>query len=439
MADNLDTALWQNYTSGITGHLANPKDVICVNLIPASFDGKLPDALGQVYQFGNSMPQWRPDYTDSGSTFFDAYRGWLEALHPTGGTGDVSQLPVLLAKVTAARKAYQEQMMSVVKAWKAEGGASGLSSTLKEFIQSPANEIDLNDYLSAVIGASSAYDAAATKAYGTGYQALVEAKSLADAADPNSAASQSNLNAALQAQMQMTVTGADGNPQQVPRFGIGTPQLNQYQTWLAAAQAAQSNGLPPSRKITFSSSMTEKDASSYAFSGGAVIPIDDFFFVGGRTSGSGNSQSVQSESYQGTVTFQDVIALNVAPDASTWFNSGLLRTYANFSDWPAGSVYANTPIWGPNGILGTYVSQVIVGYAPSLEMSFDNWSSSKTHSQWTASTSFGIGPFTLGSATVSHSDDTYNFTETKNGIRVTDTTGVPKIIGLVMTTPNFTI
>lgn len=428
----LDTQLWYTYAKGITGNLADPNNVICVDLIPAVFDGTLADALAQVARFGNMIPVWQPHFRDSGTTFFSAYRSWLEVLHPTGGSGDVSGLAALLQNVTTASENYHAQLKDLKQEWIDEGSVG----TFADYLQQPVNAPVLTTHLQAISAAQAAYDAAAEKAYGAGYEALEEARGKADAADPFSAASMQGLNTKLQGAMQMTVSGSDGSAEQVPRFGTGEAQLANYRAWLASAQEAKSNGLKPTRVIEFSNTSYEKDTSSYSFSAGGIIP-DGFFVASASVSGSGNSESVNSETYTASITFQDAVILDVAPDSSTWFDSGLLRTYANFSDWPAGSVYANTPIWGPNGILSSYVSQVIVGYAPKLTMQFDNWSSSKTHSEWRASASYGIGPFSFGSASASGSADSYTYTETKDGFNVVDNTGVPKIIGLVMATPNF--
>jgi hypothetical protein len=66
-----------------------------------------------------------------------------------------------------------------------------------------------------------------------------------------------------------------------------------------------------------------------------------------------------------------------------------------------------------------------------------DWQNSQAKTNWSTKTTFGIGPFNFESASASGYDYSSFTQEIDNGIEVRDTSGQPKVIALIVETPNY--
>jgi hypothetical protein len=439
----VNMSLWQTYIKGLVGEVegVQPTNVLSTgNDLVASLDGPLPGALAQIYSFGNFIPAWKADWVATDNNLLQIYSTWLEAIRPTNVTptaAQLKQLNKLQATIVKANNDYGTAFKAAYGQWKSDytddtgalipgsptWQAYRSSGTVAEQLSSAAHELD---------GPTSEYDTLAEQVYGDGYQQLQEARQVAAAADPDSAQTQLNPSSPLVTQFQMTIAGNAGT-MQAPMFQVGSEMFAAYKKWLAAAKKTTQR----SPKIAFSSSNYQVDSSQWKFMVNLPIPLEDFFWVGVSAGASHSSLDIRSTQWSASMSYQGGIFY--LPMQAPWLNGGLLELYKNFSGWSQDSPFAPpTQLWGPQGILNMYVTGLLIGYAPYINVQVSNWAQSDVKTAWSTNASFGIGPFTLGSlAGASGSSEQFQKSMTNSGFEAFDTSGQPKIVGVTVATPNY--
>lgn len=433
-------ALWATYVQGLIGGTGvQQTNVLTTGTdIVSDLGDKTDEALAQVYRFGNAMPAWRANWQDSGAQLLSMYRTWLEAIRPTNATPSpeqLQQLEKLQGQIDVAKDDFSAAFKSAYEDYQQNYFINGKpipgSPTWDEYRSSGAVAEKLTTTAHELDGPTSEYDTLAEQVYGDGYSQLQEARQVAAAADPDSAESQTKSNPDLEKRYQMKIAGDTGKTT-VPLFEVDKDTFAAYKAWLAAAKGNTSR----SPQIEFSQASYSYDYSHWQFMANLPIPLDDFFWAGVGGGGSRTSVDITKTNWKATFSFQGGIFY--MPVKAPWLREDLMRLYSNFNGWTAGSPFIGKPLWGPNGIFNVYVVGLLIGYAPYIKVDVDNWQSSDVKKTWETSVSFGIGPFTLGSlGGASGSSEDYKSTETDTGFESYDVSKQPKIVGVVVDTPNW--
>ncbi|MWC27804.1 hypothetical protein [Paenibacillus sp. MMS18-CY102] len=469
-------AFWQLFVTTIAGQLpgTDPKNFIsaagAINSNLASESEVV--ALTDAYNLGNTIPDWGLTWNGAFNTrLFDTYQQWVRDLVPTGGSDSSSggssaggsdsdldtQIDALRSKIATLSNDVSLIYQGFYEDWLNEVCAEldDSGKTCKIYMSTPpdptwssyrTDQLTTDNYKAKVEALESTFgallgglttqlNALLLQKFGPDYQELADASEAVALADPFEPHTTDELQKT--SQFQMTIKENDTTAS-VPRFK--TSELQNVRDWLRKQQdAVSANGSPlfadkAKVQITLNDQqVTEKD-SSWKFSANVGIPID-WFWLGGKTSDSSSSQYQENYSYDMLITYQDIITVNINP--GDWYFEGLLHTYANFNNWMPGTGFIGKQIWGPNGLMNVVVKGVVLGYAPYMRFTSKDWNNTTTKTQWSASASFGIGPFNFESASASGSSYSSFTQQIENGIEIRDTSGVPKVIGLIVDTPNF--
>lgn len=467
---------WQLFVQAISGHLpgSDPKNFIAAAGRVDSHLGSETEvvALTDAYNVGNTIPSWGLTWSGAfNNKLFDIYQQWVRDIVPAGsgdsgsggsssggGSGDPldTQIEDLRSKIALLSSDISKINQGIYSDWLNEVCAE-LDSTGKAcsvyFTNPPdptwanfrTQQMGTEDYKAKVESLQTTYgallggmteqlNALLLKKFGPGYQELADATEAVALADPFEPHSADELQKT--AQFQMTIKENDTTAS-VPRFK--TSELKDVRQWLIKQNGiATKNGGPlfaeqANVQIALNDQQQTERDSSWKFSANVGIPID-WFWLGGSTNDSGSTQFKEDYSYDILITYQDVITVNINP--GDWFFEGLLSTYKDYTNWPQGSMFAGKPLWGESGLMNIVVKGVVLGYAPYLRFSSKDWTNTTTQTQWSAKATFGIGPFNFESASASGSDYSSMTTQLQDGFEVRDTSGIPKIIGLIVDTPN---
>ncbi|WP_437729222.1 hypothetical protein [Sorangium sp. So ce861] len=428
--------LWKSYLQGVTKSIGDASNVILLGgILPAVLDQDLKVALAQVYQLGGYIPSWTMINPAGGvnttaltvgtNALYQMYGDWLELILPAGNpTPDqLQQIQALQQEILKAKDSQTQIELDAYAQWKKLRKIPGTPPWQRYIAQEPWST-KLADAATAILGPQSQLDKLSEQAYGAGYQQLEQAKAVYAAANPYGA----NPNNSLQ----MTIT-QDGSNAQVPIYT--TSDLGAYKQWLQQTKANAGNGVNPTVYISFSNDTYTSDSSFNTFAAGGTLPLEDFFWVGASGGETHQSLDLSQSSFQGTISYQDVALVTVQP--GPWFDSSLVEAYANFSNFPPNTPFAGKQLWGPNGVFNIVVTGILVGYGAKASLQVSSWSSSDVKDAWSAATSIGFGPFTLGEVKDSGSHEKYKYKKTGSSINVYDETNQAKVIGLVVEALNY--
>ncbi len=463
------TKFWQAVIEAIAsqpGVKVSPYNIIMASkAIACNFAGHVHDANAQLVDLGNTIPGWTLTWDGViNDSFFGMYLSWLEEIHPASKLDAKQQKDYkeqldeinkkiigLTDGVDQIEKAQYKQFMKdyclqtssdnqSCQTWLPGYNAAKFvpywekyrtSRHYEEQIQSLNEEFGDN-----LDGLTDKYNAIAQKLYGPDYQQIRENVAAAKKADPknyNNKFTKKDPRKNFQVQIE-----EDGVDVWATRFRI--EQGNTFKTfkkWLKTAKDAANAGSDPDVEVELSNSIDITDSSSWQFSAQAAIPVEDFFMIGISASGSHSTLDVSKYDFKTTVTYQSVINIPIGP-MTTWYSSALFSKYASYKNWEQGSPFCDKTLWGPKGIFNLRIAGVIVGYQPSIKMEVSNWEHSEAHTTWSEKADFSIlGIIHLGSESASGKSDYVEYKSTDTGFQLLDTSGVPKIIALVMETINY--
>ncbi len=485
MSQQTDQAsLWQNFLKGIAGQInEDPKNMIAAGSgFPCDF-GSLDAGIAsaQLYTLANTIPPWSLQWNGATNTYlFNNYQQFVNIIHPNALDADSKEGKELWAKMQDIKtqiEKFQEGIDTLKKemygAWlndvcldiddatpnfpkcktnsyipsDAHPNGESPDQTYTSWFQ---NYQKTNEYAQKVQiltengaktlnGLQIQYATLAQQYFGAGYQTINEAQQLVAWADPEGIAISKDPPPDDQKKVLLMQIKEGSNAIYVPSFST-SPDLEDFRNWLQIQQGrAANNGYLFDKeadvKIEFDDTSVNHTESGWQFSVNVGIPID-WFWLGGNASGSHHKQYDEKYAFKGTITYQAVTKVMFQEGA--WFNEGLLATYANFdlSTLKSGDPFYGKKLWGPNGVLNILVKGIIIGYAPYFRLEMQDWQNSQAQTNWSTKATFGIGPFNFESASASgfnYSSFTKNI---DNGIEVRDTSGQPKVIALIVETPN---
>ncbi|TFH87246.1 hypothetical protein EQG41_07535 [Billgrantia azerbaijanica] len=158
------------------------------------------------------------------------------------------------------------------------------------------------------------------------------------------------------------------------------------------------------RTFSFSSS-TKQWSDSSVYSEGEMGGLFDFFgFEAGGRVEKVSTEHFSSE-YDITFAFQDVSVVTVTP--GPWFDSSMPSNYVNGPFMPNHSGFKNGDdvyYFGKGGNLARIVSQMIVGYRPTITINAGSDFAEEVKQKVRGEGGFFIGPFEFGGAGGSDSD-----------------------------------
>jgi hypothetical protein len=481
------TGLWQNFLKGITGTLReDPKNVIGAGSgFPCDF-GSLDSGIApaQLYALANTIPPWSLQWNGAtNNNLFSIYKQFVNIIYPNAIDPDSEQGKALWAKMQEVNDkivAFQTDVDKLKKemyaSWLNEvcrdsnTNSDGVPISCKANSYYPSDKYPNGDQpdptfpawlqqnkdtrewaekiqiltsngANTLLGLQSEYSTLAQQYFGAGYKTIAEAQQVVAWADPEGVAVSKDPPPDDQKKILQMQIKEGSNAVSVPSFST-SPDLEYFRNWLQEQQGrAAKNGGPLFGKnadvqIEFDDTCENKTESGWQFSANVGIPID-WFWLGENASGSHSKQYDEKSTFKGTITYQSVT--KVMFQEGQWFDEGLLETYANFdlTNLKSGDPFYGEQLWGPNGKLNILVKGVIIGYAPYLRLVMQDWQNSQAKTNWSTKTTFGIGPFNFESASASGYDYSSFTQEIDNGIEVRDTSGQPKVIALIVETPNY--
>jgi len=380
---------------------------------------KHPEILGSLHAIANAMPAWQPFYQATSNTLFQSYQLWIDAIHP-----NEQITPAMQTQIDDATATLKDSMYTL---------SDILSQADAEFqkVKQYEPDIDWDTWIAQgqwgnkIDEAKSTNDAAAShlqtlmvQAYGAGYQELVEYQNAVEAANP--------LNPAPNKNYKMKVRDIYGS-HWVPIYSV--PGLDGYQEWVTSTIAAWHGGKTPDAFVyKYDKSTYSETYTKWAWGGSFNIPLEDWFWVGGGTSGEKDSTNVSQYTFNGQIAFQDVYYLPISP--GPWFNGSLELTFKD-------STIPNVAVWGPKGLLATQITGLLIGLGETIYINWSEKDWQKVYTYWKAHLSFGIGPFTLASASLSNKSDDYSCEQTGGSFKFRAINPQPRIIAYIVSTPNY--
>lgn len=200
-------------------------------------------------------------------------------------------------------------------------------------------------------------------------------------------------------------------------------------------QKLRAGTLAAAKTIAFSHSTSEYNYEK-SWAGASASINYGFWGVSGGGAWTKMNESDNASSYSASITFKNLSTVMVTPNTD-WFKSGYLKTQANgpyvddntvgFADQATGN--QTYFFQGPNAILPSQVTGILVGYQPTFEITMSESTFESTFEQVQASGGLRIGPFHFGGSG-GHTSSFKKSTSKANTIEGTDTSNVAQIFGV---------
>jgi hypothetical protein len=360
-----------------------------------------------VYGIGNVVPAASPAYSPV-SGLLSAYATFLDwvDLGAMVNPNLASQVNQVTAQLNSAQTSFNSVSTAAYTAYAAYKNVNPAAPDFQTWAQqSYPSFLNANN---ALIGASSAYDEIMIKAYGPGYQVVQSARMKVGINGAQSMLSANSFNMAVKVgsvapagSQPVVIGGTNPAPAQslistfAPAYSLQAFS-QKYSEWQQASVAGSNNA---GGVITVNSASQTYDYDHFGWSAGLSASFfGDFFSIFGSGSASGQTTSINTTSsdFELSVSFTGLGTFLVQP--GLWWDGGaLVATYASRLKSGAPDFFSN------NGALARVPTQIVVGFEPTVKLKMSASDYSNVKSSWQAQTtaSIGIGPFRIGSATVS--------------------------------------
>lgn len=362
-----------------------------------------------VYGIGDVIPAASPAYSSAGGLLaaYATFLDWVD-LGAMVNPNLESQVNPATAALNTAQTNFNNVQVAAYNAYGAYKNVNPNPPPFQAWVQQ--NYPSYLNANNALIGASGAYDEIMIKAYGPGYSVVQQARAKVGINGAQNMATQNPYNMPVKmgsvapAGSQPVVIGGTNPVPANNLFSAFAPSYSlqafsaKYAEWQQASVAGKNNA-GASISISSSSGSYDFDESGWSTSVDASLFGDFFsFFGGGSASGQKTSINTSSSDFSLAVDFTGFGTFPIGPGL-WWDNGGLVATYHN-------RLKPGAPdFFGDNGALARVPTQIIAGFQPTvkLKMTASDYSNVKNSWQAQATASIGIGPFRIGSATVSTS------------------------------------
>jgi hypothetical protein len=185
--------------------------------------------------------------------------------------------------------------------------------------------------------------------------------------------------------------------------------------------------------ITYNNSQAAYDFNNSWAQGSVEIP-DGFFSL----QASGQWQSTDEFYTDKNLSISITAAMTtIAISPDKWYspvtalaNGPYLPNCSEFDDGQKGTTY----MFGEGGVLPLVKTAMLVVYNPVIELTISSETYQSHASEWSATGGISIGPFSID-ASGGSSSSSWTDNGSTASITVTDTSGVPKILGVVVSQP----
>lgn len=390
-----------------------------------------------IYQIGNVVPANSPAYAPAGGlvTSYATFLDWVQL------QGDVnpnlqSQINLAAGNLTTAENNFLTVQTNAFTAWANFKTASGSSVAFSTW--AVQNYPVYQSAYNALIGAQSSYSQLLNQAYGPGYSELQAARNKVGVQGGAADITLQNPYNMVADLVTIAPPGSGSSPVLPGQTPPPSPQTlvstfvpsytleafgAKYSEWQTASVQGKNNA---GGTITVTAASETFDYSEFGWNASVDASwLGDFFEIGGSGSSSGQRVSINttSSNFSLSVAFTGFGVFSISPGL-WWDNASLIDLYKN-------SLRTGAPdFFGPTGALARLPYSIVVGFEPTitLKMEASDYSNVKNTWQAQASVSIGVGPFTLGSASVS----TYG---TKQNIKWDDASATVTIGPVTSTLP----
>jgi hypothetical protein len=405
-----------------------------------------------IYSLADIIPANSPSYTPLPSGLAATYMQFLSWIDLGGDTNPNlrSQLNIALngdgganPGLIAIQAGYNNTYTAAANAYNTfKATATSIGDPVPAFKDwFPTNYPMLATAQSQLDGAQSKVDQLSNQLYGPGYQQVQLARQICginrgaqDPMQPNNFNMQitsatyipPGSTAVVIGQAAPAATSPTTVSSYVPLYVLDTAYAATYGEWQAASVAGQIG-----TTFEFSSQGGDYDYKSSGWNASAHASWSSFLrsVSGSVSGGSATSEfDLTSSDYHIKVSFVGFKAFSITP-GPWWQNGSLVSTYRN-------KLKPNAPdFFGDNGAMARRVSQVVLGFEPTIEitLSASDYKSLKTAWKTEASLSVGIGPFSFGSSgDANGSTDQIHYDDAKSSIKIGPVKSImPVLLGVV--------
>ncbi|MDI9853947.1 hypothetical protein [Comamonas sp. 17RB] len=208
-------------------------------------------------------------------------------------------------------------------------------------------------------------------------------------------------------------------------------------------RAALSNGNAGAFSITMNSSESSSDFKSSFAKGSASVGN---WFWSANASGGWSKSDLFNQDSSSSVTISCESSTRVKVNPGDWYPGGFMselakaqqgasgQGYTIVAPWVANGGPGTSSLFGPNGIVAARVSELLVVYKPSFEITMSANSYQQNKQAFEASAGVRIGPFTFGGSG-GHESEYTKTTAKANTFSGGSTSENPQIIGVIVDFP----
>lgn len=208
-------------------------------------------------------------------------------------------------------------------------------------------------------------------------------------------------------------------------------------------RASLSNGSAGAFSIAMKSSQSSSDFKS-SFAKGSTSVGNFFWSV--NASGGWSKSDLFNQDSSSAVKISCESSTRVKVNPGDWYPGGFMSELAKAQQGPNGQGYTIVAPWvanggpgssslfGPNGIVAARVSELLVVYKPSFEITMSANTYQQNKQAFEASAGVRIGPFTFG-GTGGHQSEYTKSTAQANTFKGSSTSVNPQIIGVIVDFP----
>jgi hypothetical protein len=439
--------VWQKFYTSLASVVADPIDPTqqAISFAGATLAIDIANADPaisnmSVFEVGNVLPAWGPGYTPRGG-LLSTYRTFLDYIDLGGDLNPnlQSQINVAAAAMNASQANFILVQGQAITGWK-QAQQINPNLDFNTYVQSqyPTYIQAKND----LMAKTSAWQSLMVQAYGAGYSVIADARDKCSSTSGAAAIDMQNpYNMAVKSG---STAPAGSGPAVLPGQTPTAPQsalistfapayglegfATMYQEW----QTNSVNNQQPYGPITVSANSSEEDWSAFGWDAAALASFGEFFSVNVQGSVSSQTQTVNTQSSQFSISVSFTGLASVSINPGQWYDGGIVETYKN-------KLLPNAPqFFGENGSMGLLPTSLIIGFEPAITMTLDNtdYSAYKSSFQAQATTSVNIGPFSIGGASYSTygSKSSVSFHDDSNSITIGPVKStVPLLLGVVST------
>jgi hypothetical protein len=410
----IDTdTIWRQWCTALRGLITGPFDAASQTI---SFAGTtllvdladpVPAITNQmVFQLGNTIPAQSPAYAPL-SDLVSTYATFLDWINLGGDPNPnlTNQLNLAAGAVTTAQSNFNAVMTAALAQYQTFKTATGSDVSFATY--AGTYYPTFAEAKNALSAAESAYQGLCIQVYGPGYSTIADARNrVSFVGGARDVTQQTPFNMAVESGSIAPLGSVPTLPGQTPPppssalVSSFAPlfSLNAFGATYPVWQVDSNNKKVTAGPIVVTGASSASDWSVFGWSAALEASLFAGFFsltLRGSTSGTKLSINTASSNFKLSVSFTGLGTFPLAPGA--WYQGGIVQTYKSQLKTGAPAFF------GAAGSMGRVPTAVVLGFEPRISLSLDNADYNEVRTQWQAQAqlALGIGPFKIGSASVS--------------------------------------